>query len=73
MRCSPSKSVKALDSFSVRANAEPSPGENQGRCREQTAGTYGHKAMVKACSRLRTRTIRVRGGESRSSKKIRRP
>jgi hypothetical protein len=25
--------------LAVRANAEPSPGENPGRCREQTAGT----------------------------------
>src|SRR3546814_11315678 len=25
-----------------------------GRCREQTAGTYGRKTMVKACSRPRT-------------------
>ena len=44
--------------------------ELQGRCREQTAGTYGRKAMVKACSRLRT--LPSGGGESRSRKKIRR-
>ena len=38
--------------------SEPTPSQAQtarlGRCREQTAGTYGHKAMVKACSRPRT-------------------
>jgi hypothetical protein len=28
--------------------------QRQGRCREQTAGTYGRRAMVKACSRPRT-------------------
>ena len=28
--------------------------EFRGRCREQTAGTYGRKTTVKACSRLRT-------------------
>ena len=38
----------------VRANAEPSP-VAKGRCREQTAGTYSREAMVKACSRPRTR------------------
>ena len=38
----------------VRANAEPSPWI-KGRCREQTAGTYGRKTTVKACSRPRTR------------------
>jgi len=37
----------------IGANAEPSPA-TMGRCREQTAGTYGRKAMVKACSRPRT-------------------
>ncbi len=31
-----------------------------GRCREQTAGTYGRKAMVKACSRPRTAHVRWR-------------
>ena len=40
--------------FCTRANAEPSPSNSLGRCREQTAGTYGRKAMVKACSRPRT-------------------
>ncbi len=38
----------------IRVNAEPSPTPRLGRCREQTAGTYGRKAMVKACSRPRT-------------------
>ncbi|SPA50292.1 protein of unknown function [Cupriavidus taiwanensis] len=38
----------------IRANAEPSPSAWLGRCREQTAGTYGRKAMVKACSSPRT-------------------
>jgi hypothetical protein len=28
--------------------------KDRGRCREQTAGTYGGKTRVKACSRLRT-------------------
>src|SRR5690606_38204488 len=32
----------------IRANAEPSPAHGPGRCREQTAGTFGCKAMVKA-------------------------
>ena len=55
----------------VRANAEPSPRieRSKGRCREQTAGTYGRKAMVKACSRPRTPCSQD-GGESRSGKKI---
>ena len=34
--------------------AKPKPALRLGRCREQTAGTYGCKAMVKACSRPRT-------------------
>ncbi|SOY82332.1 hypothetical protein CBM2617_A180017 [Cupriavidus taiwanensis] len=38
----------------IRANAEPSPSAWLGRCREQTAGTYGREAMVKACSSPRT-------------------
>ncbi len=55
----------------VRANAEPSP-SMKGRCREQTAGTYG------AISKLRygegvlqttNNALRI-GGESRSGKKI---
>ena len=42
----------------ARADTEPSPGQaTRGRCREQTAGTYGRKAMVKACSRPRTSQI----------------
>ncbi len=45
-----------------------------GRCREQTAGTYGkavtRSAMVKACSRPRTPCPVQDGGESRSGKKI---
>ena len=56
--------------FGNRANAEPSPSNSLGRCREQTAGTYGRKAMVKACSRPRTPCIEQDGGESRSGKKI---
>ena len=54
----------------TRANAEPSPSCRLGRCREQTAGTYGRKAMVKACSRPRTPCVEQGGGESRSGKKI---
>ena len=49
----PSNSVKSLDII-IRDNAEPSLSYDLGRCREQTAGTYGWKAMVKACSRPRT-------------------
>jgi len=56
--------------FCIRANAEPSPSYSLGRCREQTAGTYGRKAMVKACSRPRTPCVEQGGGESRSGKKI---
>ena len=55
--------------------SEPTPSQaplkSRGRCREQTAGTYGRKAMVKACSR--PRTAPRAGGESRSGKKIPRP
>ena len=56
--------------FGSRANAEPSPSNSLGRCREQTAGTYGREAMVKACSRPRTPCVEQGGGESRSGKKI---
>ena len=38
------KPVKLGEGPKVRrrqADAEPSPGKRQGRCREQTAGTYG--------------------------------
>jgi hypothetical protein len=34
--------------------AKPRSERFDGRCREQTAGTYGRKTMVKACSRPRT-------------------
>ena len=56
----------------ARANAEPSRGSTRvcGRCREQTAGTYGREARVKACSRPRTAALVAAGGESRSGKKI---
>ena len=56
----------------ARVHAEPSPGSRRGRCREQTAGTYGRKATVKACSRPRTSRSFRAGGESRSGTKIRR-
>jgi len=63
--------VKLGEGPGLRSELTPSQAlEFQGRCREQTAGTYGHQAMVKACSRLRTSWLG--GGESRSSKKIRR-
>src|SRR6266853_3846467 len=57
-----------------RADAEPSLRKREGRCREQTAGTYsleGHGEGV-----LQTTNPSgccARGGESRSGRKIRRP
>ncbi len=50
--------------------AKPHACRAGGRCREQTAGTYGRKARVKACSRPRTAAYAAAGGESRSGKKI---
>ena len=57
------KPVKVGESPGCIAS-EPTPSQAQapslGRCREQTAGTYGRKAMVKACSSSRTAHVRWR-------------
>jgi hypothetical protein len=65
--------VKALSSSWLELTPSQARAKRAGRCREQTAGTYGLRGYGEGV--LRTTNLgrdRARGGESRSGEKIRR-
>jgi hypothetical protein len=71
----PVKLGEGPEALSARADAEPSPARlAPGRCREQTAGTYGRHGHGEGVLQTTNPVTHVRrGGESRSGTKIRRP